>query len=430
MKTTIIHLQPKRARQAGNSRTRSLRLFGIVAASLTLAATSVCAQWSAPVPLSRPAVNAESPSATINDDGQMVAVWARQQGTGFAVQASVNLTGTWTQAVNLAAGSEPDVAIDNSGVATAVWSSGTAIQSSRLLPSGSWSRPVAISTIGTLARSPQVVADAAGNLTALWVRYDSGGLPGVETANRPVGGNWSAPALLSPGAPDEVNLVINANGDAAAIWSSFVSNAAVVSAERPFGGTWSINTVAPPAYRQGGATIGIDASGNLTACWRTYTEIRVADKHAGATWGPPITVYANNAVSDLPVMAKTASGDDMVALITYVFNGGGYNYQIRTSVRPAGGSWGPVTVLTNKNEYDTQLHAGTTTGGSFVLTWANDNRTAFESSTCTAATSWAPLSVITTGEFGTNLAVAGNTALAIWLGGSFQAMVSTLAVSP
>jgi hypothetical protein len=360
----------------------------------------------------------------------MAAVWARQQGTAFAVQTSVNLTGTWTQAVNLAPGFEPDVAMDSAGVATAVWSNGTAIQSSRLLPNGRWSRPVAISDVGTLARSPQVVADGAGNLTALWVRYDSGGSPGVETADRAVGDSWSAPVLLSSSAPDEISLVINANGDAAAIWSSFVSNAAVVSADRPFGGTWTTNTVAPPAYRQGGATVGIDADGNLTACWRTYTEIRVADKAAGGSWALPTTLYANNTVSDFPVIAKTASGDDMVALITYVFNGGGYNYQIRTSVRPAGGSWAPVALLTNQNEYDTQLHAGTTPGGSFVLTWANDNRLALESSTRTAVSPWSPIAVVTTGEFGTDLAVAGNTALAIWLGGSFKAMVSQMAVSP
>lgn len=121
----------------------------------------------------------------------------------------------------------------------------------------------------------------------------------------------------------------------------------------------------------------------------------------------------------------------MVAFVTYVFNGSGYNYQIRTSVRPAGAAWGASVLLTGKNEYDSQLHAGTTPGGSFVLTWVDSNRLNFKSSTRTATTAWSPFAVIANGgNFGTDLGVAGNKAVAIWLGGSFQATVSTLSVSP
>jgi hypothetical protein len=120
----------------------------------------------------------------------------------------------------------------------------------------------------------------------------------------------------------------------------------------------------------------------------------------------------------------------MVALVTYVDNGGGYNYQIRTSVRPAGSLWSGATLLTSADEYDTQLHARATPGGSFVLTWANDNRLTLESSSRTITTAWSPIAIITRGEFGTDLAVAGNTAVALWLGGSYQAMVATLPVSP
>ncbi len=363
----------------------------------------------------------------------MAAIWSRQDSTSFQIQASVNLDGTWTKAKALAVGVEPDIAIDNSGVVTAVWSSGAAIQSSRLLANGKWAKPLFVSDSGMLASMPQIVVDGAGNATAIWVRYDSNGAPRVETADCPAGSHWGPPVLLALGAPRDLNVVVNAAGDVAAIWDlgSFTTVTTVYTADRPFGGSWSAPyAVAPGAYRQGGGRIGIDRNGNLTACWRTYTDIRVSDKVIGGNWNAPTTIYSDTSVSDYPVLAKTASGDDMVALITYIFNGGGYNYQIRTSVRPSGGSWTQPQLLTNKNEYDTQLHAGTTTNGTFVLTWVNDNRQRFESSTRTATTDWGPLTEITTGEFGTNLAVAGNTALAIWLGGSFQAMVSTLTVAP
>lgn len=363
----------------------------------------------------------------------MAAIWSRQQGSTFNVEAAVNLNGTWTHGVILASGFEPNIAIDNTGVAMAVWSSGPTVQSSRLSANGRWNRPISVSQTGTLASIPRIVLDGSGNATAIWVRYDSSGAPNVETANCPAGGRWSTPITLAAGAPRTLNLVVNATGDVAAIWDigSFVSSTTVYTSDRPFGGNWSTPyAVAPAAYRQGGGTLGIDSNGNLTACWRTNTEIRVADKPAGGVWSSFVTLYSDSAVSDYPITTKTAAGDDMVALITYISNGGGYNYQIRTSLRPAGGSWTQPALLTSRNEYDTQLHAGTTGGGSFVLTWVDDNTLQVKSSTRTATTPWTPFVVVTTGEFGTELAVAGNTALAIWLGGSFQAMVSTLAVSP
>jgi len=71
--------------------------------------------------------------------------------------------------------------------------------------------------------------------------------------------------------------------------------------------------VAPSARTQGGALIGIAANGDLTACWRTNTEIRVADKVAGGNWSSSATLYRNPALTGFPTIAKTSSGDDMVA---------------------------------------------------------------------------------------------------------------------
>jgi hypothetical protein len=424
---------------------RSMRLASnkrwsfLAGAAITLAAASLvwaAPPWSPPVVLSKAAVNAESPAVAVNDSGKMAAVWARQVGFGFTVEASVNLSGTWSRAVALSprgqSGIEPDVAIDGNGIATAVWSSGTTIMSSTF-SNGAWSAPLALSAVGASATIPQVVVDPAGNVTAMWLRYSTAGVPVFETAARPANGSWTAVVSLAGMTPQDFQLVTNAAGNMAVIWDvgSFVSSDTVYVSDRQFGGTWSAPYIlAPAGYRQGGARIGIDAAGNLTACWRTNIVINTADKSVGGNWGTTQALYTNLAVSDYPTLAKTPSGDDMAAFITYVSSGGGYNYQIQTAVRPAGGPWGASAFLTSNKEYDLELHAGTTPGGSFVLSWVDANTLKFKSSTRTATTAWTPISVITTGEFGTNLAVGGNTALAIWLGGSYQAMVSTSPVSP
>lgn len=438
MKRKNSKLQLQLSHQACTAHTRPggpARIAAILLIGLTGSAFGA-PPWSPPVTLSQAAVFAQAPTVAINDSGAMVAAWARQQGFVYNVQAAVNTNGTWSSAVNLSAAGQtaigPSVAIDSNGVATAVWTTTNMVQASTLLPGGSWSAPVAVSDVGLSVLAPQVVVDAAGNATAMWVRYDNAGVPALETADRPAGGNWSTPLFLAAGAPGDFTLVVNAAGDVAAIWNigSFISSTGVYSSNRPFGAVWSAPyTMAPPAYRQGGGRISIAANGDLTACWRTNTEIRVADKPAAGSWGATQTLYTSVAVSEYPTLAVTPSGDAMAAWITYVFVGSTYNYQIRTSVRPLGRRWSKPALLTGRKENDGEAHAATTPGGSFVLTWVDSNRFTIKSSTRTAATPWSPLAIISSGS-DTALAVSGNTALAIWMGGSFQATVSTLAVSP
>src|SRR6185436_474845 len=145
---------------------------------------------------------------------------------------------------------------------------------------------------------------------------------------------WSAPQILATGAPRELMLVVSAKGDIGAIWNigSFTSTS-IYASVKSLGGDWSVPyNVAPPAYRQGGGKIGIAANGDVTACWRTNTEIRVASKPAGGAWGAAKTIHVNRALSDYPTLAVTPSGDTMAAWVTAVFVGGSYNYQISSSM--------------------------------------------------------------------------------------------------
>ena len=187
--------------------------------------------------------------------------------------------------------------------------------------------------------------------------------------------------------------------------------------------------VAPVAYRQGGAKIGIAANGDITACWRTNTDIRTADKPARGNWGATRIIYSSNSVSAYPTLAVTPSGDAMAAWTTYVFVGGSYNYQIRTSVCLAGGNWSAAAPLTGSDEYDLELNAATSKGGQCVLTWVDANSSFLKTSTWDIKKGWYSFATISSGS-DTALAVGGNTALAIWMAGAFQATVSTAPIAP
>jgi hypothetical protein len=433
MKTT----QSKERSQLGFLQLFKLGALLGIGATFGLSAVTMRAEppWSAPVTLSSPAINGGSPAVAVSDKGSMAATWVRQEGSFSVIQGSLYLNGKWTSPVNLAKNAfEPKVAIDRNGNATAVWAKGGLIQtsSSQSFTRPGWGTAVALSDVGLTASTPRVVADAAGNLIAIWVRYDINGVPGIETANRSVGGKWSAPLRIAQGVAKNLMLVVNARGDAAAIWDSGSSNAGIYVSVRASGNAWRPGpvwsapyNVAPVAYRQGGGKIGIAANGDVTAGWRTNTDIRVADRTAvGGFWSATRTIYTSRSVSDYPTLAVSPSGDVMAAWITYVAVAGSYNYQINSAIRPVGGDWSTPALLTSNQEHDMELHAGTTQAGACVLSWVDVNSTSVKSATWTVKKGWYDFATIASGS-DTALAVGEDTAVAIWFGGSFQAQVST-----
>ena len=119
----------------------------------------------------------------------------------------------------------------------------------------------------------------------------------------------------------------------------------------------------------------------------------------------------------------------MAAWTTAVFIGGSYNYPIHASIYPAGGNWGAATDLTSSDEYALELLAGTTSGGACLLTWRDVNSSSLKSSTWTVNGGWTTFATIASG-LDSALAVKGNTALAIWIGGEYQAQVSITSIFP
>ena len=393
--------------------------------------------WLPPEILSGTASNSEFPRADVNGRGSLVAAWSQEVGVSYHIQASVNLDNTWTPAATLSpagqSGMEIDVVIDNADVATVIWTDGTTIQASQISPGGDWSAPVPLSQSGRSATDPRIVVDQSGNLTAMWVRIDANNTPLLEAADQPSDGAWSAPTQIATGPFSGFSLSMNSAGDAAVIWNagSFTGNTTIYSSERTVGGSWSAPfAVAPSAHSQGGAKISIAANGDLTACWRTDTHIQVADKLFGGTWSNPTTLFSSITMSGFPEMTKTPGGDDLVAFT--ILNG--FNFRVGTSVRPAGGSWSAPEPLSSNQESTLDVHVASTAGGSFLISYVNDNNFQIRSSARTVTKPWAPVRTIAGGllinDSPSDLAAEGNRAVAIWFGSFVQTMASNAPVSP
>ncbi|WP_298162894.1 IPTL-CTERM sorting domain-containing protein [Brevundimonas sp.] len=158
----------------------------------------------------------------------------------FSLVALPAMAQTWTATPNVSTAgtsSNPQVKVDATGVATAVWEQAGRIYASRNAGSG-WSTPDDLSGGGSTASKPQLAVDSAGDVTAIWIR-DVGGQTSV-LARRYSAGSWGQFAVLSSGAQAtlDASVTVDSNNVVTVAWSRFNGAVYVVQASRYSAGQW------------------------------------------------------------------------------------------------------------------------------------------------------------------------------------------------
>jgi hypothetical protein len=309
--------------------------------------------WSAPVDLAggRQVI---APQVVVDRTGNATAIWRRVDTDRSLVQsASRPLGGQWTAPVDIAADPSvdysrrdvPQIAVDAAGVVTASWSRFEAapgqpwkdtVQSATRATDGTWSTPVDLSPAGSPARTTDVAVDAAGNATAVWAAGSS-----LQAATRPAGGTWSAPAQLSTSAGDRANprVVVDPSGTATVVWHSFVGGVyGVQTATRPLGGAWTspIDLVRGEVFDT--PALAVDRQGTATALWQQYDSgwiVTSATRKAGGAWSAPVRLSTPARDSWDPQVAVDPGGN-ATALWSRADDGGRV---VEAARRPAGGEW-------------------------------------------------------------------------------------------
>ena len=213
---------------------------------------------------------------------------------------------------------------------------------------GGWSDVDVLSAAG--AGAARVGIDAAGRATAVWLQTDAAASRrSVWASRRAPGGQWSAPALLESSDTDffEVELAVDANsGRLVAVWRGATSPevfARSADATGVWGATARING---PGNNINDLQVGIDANGQAVAVWSqtptgsTVTSIwsnRTAN--AGAWQGALQVALAANDRQDLdPSLAVSANGQ---AFVVWTRNGSG----VMASHAGAAAPWSTPSVL-------------------------------------------------------------------------------------
>jgi hypothetical protein len=187
--------------------------------------------WSAEVAIS--GTGASSPELAVDTSGNLVAVWVQ---AGVIYSSTQPVGGSWSAiptAISASGASSPQIAIGGGNV-VAVWqgvvSSTPTVYVALTTISGTWGTPAAISTASVNSSFPQIAVDASGNAIAIWFTYSLSGQAYsnviVESSSLPSGGSWSTPVAISTlaGIRNPVDLVsyvaAGPNGTAIAAWTT------------------------------------------------------------------------------------------------------------------------------------------------------------------------------------------------------------------
>ena len=315
--------------------------------------------------------DAQYPQIAINDSGDAMAVWQQSDGTRDNIWASRYTAGIgWGATIKIENDDEgdaryPQVAVDDAGNAVAVWqqSDGTLtnIMYNRYVVGSGWSligQPVDNDDTGSTA-DPQVAVDSSGNAIAVW-RQRGIAYRDIFASRYAVGTGWSTPELVDiqdEGYAEDPQVAMNGAGNAVAVWHQKEDNNTEASANiwasyYTVGPGWSTAELIETTTGQANyPKVAIDNAGNALAVWQQSDG---ANRHiwanryaAGTGWAVAELIETEpdeDAIA--PQIAMNGAGD---ALVVWEQNSSSPYWDAWANHYTVGAGWGTAELIESNN---------------------------------------------------------------------------------
>lgn len=337
--------------------------------------------------------NAENPRVAVDRNGNAIAIWHQWDGARYNVWANRYVPGTgWGNAQTVdndnGDAENPQIGVDANGYAIAVWTQKDSVRdniwASRYIPKTGWSTPQLIETNNEgWAFFPQIAVDPSGNATAVWYQWD-GARNNVWTNRYTPSAGWGAAELLetdnaaSAGSPQ---IAVDPLGNATAIWTQSDGSSINIMARRYVPGTgWgNIEVIENGNANAYVPQIAVDPSGNATAVWYQrqglLNHIR-ANRYVPQTgWGADQLIETDDKGHAYdPYVAMDSIGNAMA--VWRQNDGTGDNvYSNRYDINSG---WGTPKRLDNDNGPAENPHVAMDPKGNTITVWRQWNGTAFD----------------------------------------------------
>ena len=385
---------------------------------------------------------AYNPQVVIDTSGNALAVWQQFDGTTYSIFANRYSVGSgWGTAAliendNTGGASDPQISIDANGNALAVWVQEggprrSIVANRYTAATNSWGTATLIETDDTgNANVPQIAIDTSGNALAVWTQDD--GTENSVFANRYTASNntWGTAAVIETDnvighSAGEPRIAIGADGNALAVWVQSDGTRDNIWANRFIAGTGWGTAVLIETNNTGSAgapQIALDASGNAIAVWQQSDGTRDniwANRYTIATgWGTAALIETDNALNAGAVqIAFDANGN---ALAVWVQGDGISNVWANRYIADSG--WGTAVLIeTNNTGSAGAPQIALDASGNAIAVWqqSDGTRDNIWANRYTIATGWGTAALIETDDAGgassPQIAVdASGNALAVW----------------
>ncbi|WP_369600164.1 hypothetical protein AAIA72_09930 [Hahella sp. SMD15-11] len=294
---------------------------------------TVTTGWSAPELIeTNDTGTAQFPQVAINASGNAIAVWQQSDGVYFHIWASLYSPGSgWStperiESYNESHGKNPQIAMNDSGFAVAVWEqhdgSLDSIAANIYAPGSGWGTAALIDGDNSNAAwDPDVAVDPDNNALVVW-RHNNNTAPTTMTdirAARYTSLGWSTPELIETedlGAAEKPHVALDDNGNGFAVWQQDDSSAINIMANRfTKAGGWNPTAFTLESSDQDAASpqIAMSGEGNAYVVWSqsngSTTNIYANIYVSGIGWGSATPVQTNSTASGaLPQVAVSGSG--------------------------------------------------------------------------------------------------------------------------
>ncbi|MGQ7273871.1 Ig-like domain-containing protein [Marinobacter sp. V034] len=331
--------------------------------------------------------SAYGPQIATDANGNAIAVWYQQDGTRTNIVANRYAAGSgWGTAELIETDNAgnvfgPQIAMEANGNAIAVWQQhdGTRnnIVANRYAAGSGWGTAELIETDNTgPAYNPQIVIDANGNAIAVWQQYD--GTRSNIVANRyEAGSGWGTAELIetdNAGNAARPQIAADANGNAIAVWQQHDGTRENMVANRYTAGSGWGTAELIETDNAGDASrpqIATDANGNAIAVWQQHDGTReniVANRYtAGSGWGTAELIETDNAGNaSTPQIAIDASGN----AIAVWHQSDGTRDNIVANRYAAGSGWGMAELIETDDSGDaSNPQIATDANGNAIAVW-------------------------------------------------------------
>lgn len=297
--------------------------------------------WSGNVLISFAMQNPISGEISINSTGDAVAVFQNLEIGNNGIQANTFSGGTWGAPVILATGDDntgnaPDVGIDTSGSAVAIWAVSNAapiiheIVQSSTYTGGMWGASTNLSMALDRVNSAKIAVNESGNAIGVW---EAGGVGIYATEYN--GMTWTAPTLIIAGM-GYVNpqVSMNSSGMAIATWVSLTE----VQTSIFDGVSWGMVDTIVTGVNPDDPQIAVNVAGNAVLVYEISdgmnTRIQAAT-YDGMSWSMPVYISEAGQNATSPQVAFNDNGD----AIAVWSRSNGSNTIIQASSFQFGGVW-------------------------------------------------------------------------------------------